>query len=165
MEDIVEVKQELAEKSQALEALQRNFDDFQESSRELEEELEAELTRVSDLCDSVDGALILDGVHESIMGRRSVAKLQSGRSCVGFRNTSAGTTTRLYHERQAVPLYAARQQRFVSSGTVGNCRPSEHHGTLNSELYCCGPEAKHGNIGKMKVCEIQSDLSILRVPS
>ncbi|CAM9141055.1 unnamed protein product, partial [Hapterophycus canaliculatus] len=48
MEDIVEVKQELAEKSQALEALQRNFDDFQESSRELEEELEAELTRTQD---------------------------------------------------------------------------------------------------------------------
>lgn len=47
MEDISAVKEELAEKQQALEALQRNFDDFQESSRELEEELEAELGRVS----------------------------------------------------------------------------------------------------------------------
>lgn len=47
MEDISVVKEELAEKQQALEALQRNFDDFQESSRELEEELEAELGRVS----------------------------------------------------------------------------------------------------------------------
>lgn len=47
MEDITVVKEELAEKQQALEALQRNFDDFQESSRELEEELEAELGRVS----------------------------------------------------------------------------------------------------------------------
>lgn len=48
MEDAVAVvKEELAEKQQALEALQRNFDDFQESSRELEEELEAELGRVS----------------------------------------------------------------------------------------------------------------------
>lgn len=47
MEDITAVKEELAEKQQALEALQRNFDDFQESSRELEEELEAELGRVS----------------------------------------------------------------------------------------------------------------------
>ncbi len=48
MEDIAAVKEELEEKRQALEALQRNFDDFQESSRELEEELEAELGRVSD---------------------------------------------------------------------------------------------------------------------
>ena len=47
MEDIAAVKEELAEKRQALEALQRNFDDFQESSRELEDELEAELGRVS----------------------------------------------------------------------------------------------------------------------
>lgn len=47
MEDISVVKEELAEKQRALEALQRNFDDFQESSRELEEELEAELGRVS----------------------------------------------------------------------------------------------------------------------
>lgn len=47
MGDIAVVKEELAEKQQALEALQRNFDDFQESSRELEEELEAELGRVS----------------------------------------------------------------------------------------------------------------------
>lgn len=47
MEEISVVKEELAEKQQALEALQRNFDDFQESSRELEEELEAELGRVS----------------------------------------------------------------------------------------------------------------------
>lgn len=49
MEDISAVKEELGEKQQALEALQRNFDDFQESSRELEEELEAELGRVSEV--------------------------------------------------------------------------------------------------------------------
>eukprot|EP00752_Nemacystus_decipiens_P005084 g4614.t1 len=48
MEDISVVEEELAEKRQALEALQRNFDDFQESSRELEEELEAELGRTQD---------------------------------------------------------------------------------------------------------------------
>lgn len=49
MDEAALVKEELAEKQQALEALQRNFDDFQESSRELEEELEAELGRVSPL--------------------------------------------------------------------------------------------------------------------
>lgn len=48
-EEIAVVKEELAQKQQALEALQRNFDDFQESSRELEEELEAELGRVRSL--------------------------------------------------------------------------------------------------------------------
>lgn len=54
MEDIAVVKEELTEKQQALEALQRNFDDFQESSRELEEELEAELGRVSLLYSHVE---------------------------------------------------------------------------------------------------------------
>ncbi|CAM9661981.1 unnamed protein product, partial [Ectocarpus sp. 8 AP-2014] len=47
-EEVALVKEELAQKQQALEALQRNFDDFQESSRELEEELEAELGRTQD---------------------------------------------------------------------------------------------------------------------
>ncbi|CAM9691836.1 unnamed protein product [Ectocarpus sp. 6 AP-2014] len=47
-EEAALVNEELAQKQQALEALQRNFDDFQESSRELEEELEAELGRTQD---------------------------------------------------------------------------------------------------------------------
>lgn len=82
MEDIVEVKQELAEKSQALEALQRNFDDFQESSRELEEELEAELTRVSYLCDNNDG-LSLDEPHNqsTLWGGRSRRYTSLSQSC------------------------------------------------------------------------------------
>lgn len=46
-DDIVVVKGELEASQQALAALQRNFNDFQDSSRELEEELEAELGRVS----------------------------------------------------------------------------------------------------------------------
>lgn len=45
-EDITAVRAELEASQEALAALQRNFDDFQESSRELEEELEAELVRV-----------------------------------------------------------------------------------------------------------------------
>lgn len=46
-EDITAVRAELEASQEALAALQRNFDDFQESSRELEDELEAELVRVS----------------------------------------------------------------------------------------------------------------------
>ena len=46
-EDITVVRAELEASQEALAALQRNFDDFQESSRELEDELEAELVRVS----------------------------------------------------------------------------------------------------------------------
>lgn len=46
-EDTTVVRAELEASQEALAALQRNFDDFQESSRELEEELEAELVRVS----------------------------------------------------------------------------------------------------------------------
>ena len=46
-EDTTAVRAELEASQEALAALQRNFDDFQESSRELEDELEAELVRVS----------------------------------------------------------------------------------------------------------------------
>lgn len=48
-EDIAVVSGELKASREALAALQRNFDDFQDSSRELEEELEVELGRVSTL--------------------------------------------------------------------------------------------------------------------
>lgn len=47
IEDVATLRSELEVSQKALEALQRNFDDFQDSSRELEEELEAELGRVS----------------------------------------------------------------------------------------------------------------------
>lgn len=46
-DDIEVVRGQLEASEQALAAVQRNFDDFQDSSRELEEELEAELGRVS----------------------------------------------------------------------------------------------------------------------
>lgn len=45
--DVALLRAELQASQVAMAALQRNFDDFQESSRELEEELEAELGRVS----------------------------------------------------------------------------------------------------------------------
>lgn len=45
--DSAALRVDLEASQAALAALQRNFDDFQESSRELEEELEAELGRVS----------------------------------------------------------------------------------------------------------------------
>lgn len=48
-EDIAVASGELKASREALAALQRNFDDFQDSSRELEEELEVELGRVSTL--------------------------------------------------------------------------------------------------------------------
>ena len=46
-EDVAALRAELERSQQALAVLQRNFDDFHESSREIEEELEAELGRVS----------------------------------------------------------------------------------------------------------------------
>lgn len=59
------LRAELEAAHAAMAALQRNFDDFQESSRELEEELEAELGRVSGMVVFLKHAKNLDDVNLS----------------------------------------------------------------------------------------------------